>query len=119
MSNFYSELVGQNTRVAKTLTYNGKELTVYFRRLTAGERVAITRGQKFSVGEGKAHGVEMDAGETLERTHKFLSFVNVTETGAQVFKNAREVGELPEDLIAKLNDLANEALGEFEQDLGK
>jgi hypothetical protein len=38
-----------------------------------------------------------------------------------VFKNANEVGALPEDLVSILNDLANEALTEQDpgDDLGK
>jgi len=119
--NIYDDIVG-NKVMMKTLEYRGHQKSVFFRQLTAAERVNISRGQKISLESGDRAGVrEVDAGETIQRTHKFLFYCNVTEDGKQAFKTEREVGELPEDLVTALNRLANEAIEEDseQQDLGK
>lgn len=119
MNDFYKDLIGNNV-IEKELSYRGIKRVVFFKPLTAGQRVDISRGQRINVGGSKAaeNGLEIDAGETLLRTHKFLAFCNVTADGKQIFKGVKEVGELPEDLVNELNALANEALNDEPEDLG-
>lgn len=110
MGNFYEDLVSVNV-IERTLEYRGKEKKVYFRQLTAGQRINISRGQRMTVGsKAREEGVEVDVGESLERTHKFLAYANVDAQGNPVFKNHKEVQELPEDLVAALQALADDAL---------
>jgi hypothetical protein len=110
MGNFYDDMV-QVSVIPRELEYRGQKKTVYFRQLTAGQRIQISRGQRMTVGsKSREEGVEVDVGESLERTHKFLAFANVDAQGNPVFKSHKEVQELPEDLVAELQRLADDAL---------
>jgi len=126
---FFADIVSSSV-VEKELVYKGKSKSVYFRTLTAAERADISRGQKIQLrrqeerdnGEQpQQRSIEVDAADIMHKTHRFLSYCCVDQKGAAVFKNANEVGALPEDLVSILNDLANEALTEQDpgDDLGK
>lgn len=116
---FYDGLIKEEI-FEKELDYKGQKKTVYFKRLTAGERINLSRGQKMLVGnKSKEHGVEVDLGEFLERTHRYLLMCNVDSEGKRIFKKIEEVQALPEDLVSALQKLADEALVEKDQeDLG-
>lgn len=120
--NFFDDLL-TNEIFERELNYRGKTKTVYFKRLSAGERIALARGQKMTLGSGNGDGelaksVEVDVGEAMGRTHRFLSYTVVDEKGNRVFSNESEVGKLPELLVSKLQLLAEDALQDPEEELG-
>lgn len=106
----YEHLVS-NTPISRDLNYRGKTEKVYFRTLTAGERIQLKKGQKGSVKAGEST-FEVDLADMDIRNHLLLSFANCFEDGRPVFKNAKQVGDLPEDLIAELLKLCEDALKE-------
>jgi hypothetical protein len=107
----YDDMLSDSV-IERTLDYNGKSKKVYFKQLTAGQRINMSRGQKFAVNaRSREEGVQVDMGDTMERGHKFLLYCHVTAEGKQVFNGLKEIQDLPEDLIAKLQDLADDALG--------
>lgn len=125
MNSFFSD-IAKTRQIPAVLDYRGQKKDVWFRPLTAAERAELSRGQKIRLKNDDAQQsadqrqiVEVDAHDIIMRTHKFLAFCCVDERGKQVFKNANEVGQLPEDLVSALNMLANEKLGDEDPgDLG-
>jgi len=106
-----------NHPVAKELTYAGKTETVYFKRLTAGQRLLLKQGQKGTVKAGETS-FDVDLGDVDARNHKMLAFSNCTADGKAVFKTARDVGEIPEDLCSALILLMLEVIAEPDEGNG-
>lgn len=106
----YEHLI-QNGPTEATLRYKGKEETVFFRRLTAGESMRVKRGQKGTMKAGESS-FEVDFGDLDARNHLILSFSNVTADGKQVFRNEGEVAKLPDDLVEALIAARGEAIKE-------
>lgn len=124
MNSFFSD-IAKTRQIHAELNYRGSKKDVWFRPLTAAERAELSRGQKIRLKTEDGpqtpdqRTVEVDAHDIIMRTHKFLAFCCVDERGKQVFKNANDVGQLPEDLVSALNVLANEKLGDEDPgDLG-
>lgn len=105
---YFDDLIEGVGPVEKVLEYNGKSKPVFFRRITALERVKLARGQKVSVGDGKGT-TELDLGELAANRHMLVLFATITEDGKQVFNGLPEVQKLPDDLVGKLAVLAQEA----------
>lgn len=116
MSDFYSELL-DDAPVAREVKHNGKTKTVFFRRLTAGERMKLVAGQRMQMGEGK-RAMELDLGEVTRNRHMLVQFCNVTEDGKQVFSRLADVQALPEWLVDQLSAHADE-VNRDETDAGK
>ena len=115
---FYDNIINEEV-IKRELVYKGHKQDVYFRRLTAGERIAVSRGQRMMIGnKSKENGVEVDLGDALERTQKFLMYSNVDATGTRIFRKLEDVQKLPEDLVTALQRIADEAFGEPEVEAG-
>lgn len=100
-----------NTPIEKTLNFAGKTEAVYFKRLTAGQRLLLKQGQKGTVKAGESS-FDVDLGDVDARNHRMLAFSNCTADGKPVFKTPREVGDIPEDLCNALVLLMLEAIAE-------
>ncbi len=108
----YEHLIN-NEPIPKELVYGGKTETVYFKPLTAGERVLLKKGQKGSF-KGDESSFEVDLADFDSRNQLLLSLANCTAEGKPVFKTARQVADLPETLVEALIKLCKEALKEDE-----
>jgi len=123
MNSFFSD-IAKTRHIPAVLEYRGTSKDVWFRPLIAAERAELSRGQKIRLrgredSTQEQNNIEVDAHDIIIRTHKFLAFCCVDERAKQVFKNANEVGQLPEDLVTALNNLANDKLGDEDPgDLG-
>ena len=105
------EFLYTNAPIAKDVEYNGRTETFYFRRLTAGERIAIDKGQKGTVKSGESS-FEIDVSDMHARNCLLLHFACCDENGGKVFKTPAKVHELPENAAAILVAACNEALAE-------
>jgi hypothetical protein len=103
-----------NSPISRELNYKGKNETVYFKPLNAGERLLLKTGQKGSVKAGETS-FQVDLGDEDARNQKYLYFVNCTADGKRVFKNEGEVKALPSDLLDELLKLARDALAESDE----
>lgn len=97
--------------VSKEIEYGGKIETVYFKRLTAGERMELRRGQKGEVKGGEST-MELDLGNIEGANHKLVYFCNCDANGKRIFKTLSEVASLPGDFFDVLFVACNEALSE-------
>lgn len=101
-----------NAPIERELIYKSNQPErVYFKRLTAGERMALKRGQKGTIKEGQSS-FEVDLGDQDSRNHQFLAFANCDAGGKPIFKHPGEVAKLPGDLVDALIALAQDALKE-------
>lgn len=101
------------TPIAKEVTYRGRTETVYFKQLTAGERMALKKGQKGEVREG-ASTFELDLGDIDSKNHQQLFYSNCDENGRRVFNSQAEVAKLPSDFFDVLFAACVSALAEAE-----
>lgn len=100
-----------NAPIERELTYRGKTEAFHFKRMTAGERIEMRRGNIGTVKGGEAT-VTLDLSEADKRNAIFLFYVVCKPDGKRVFKNVAEVHDLPGDLLDALVKLANDALEE-------
>lgn len=93
--------------IERELKYKGKAETVYFRELTAGERVSLLRGQKIQTSPGdKKAVIEIDLGENTEKTHRLIQMTLVTAAGDRVYKNLAALQNESDSKIRALGRLA-------------
>lgn len=123
-NNFFADLL--DTELAeKTLTYRGKSKQVFFKPLTAGESLALLKGQAvpFTIGaDGQPTGggvVSFDLYDNREKQLKALAFRLCDEKGKAVFRNLNDLSSQPLDLINALLELLGEVNAEQKEDLGK
>jgi hypothetical protein len=93
--------------VERELKFRGKTETVYFKPLTAGQQLELSKGQKMSQGKDGAT-FELDMGDHARRNYQMLQMTLCDEDGKRVFRNLQELQEEPRDLIQKLVELALE-----------
>lgn len=93
--------------IERELKYKGNTETVYFRELTAGERVSLLRGQKIHSSPGDKSSVfEIDLGENTEKTHRLIQMTLVDASGKRIYKNLQELQNDPDSKIRALGRLA-------------
>ena|SRR5690606_25703347 len=107
------EHFGTSEPIAKEITYRGTTSTVYFKPLTAGERMQLKKGQVGTVQEGKSS-FDLDLGDIDAKNHQQLYFSNCDENGKRIFNNQSEVGKLPGGLFDALFAACVAALDESE-----
>jgi hypothetical protein len=107
MTDFYDDFVDA-TPVARTITRGKKTKAVYFRRLTAGERLDLVTGQTMKFVNGQRGDLTMDMGDITKNRHMLVKFTNVTAEGVQVFGDIHAVQAQPDWLVAELARLADE-----------
>lgn len=104
--------------IEKTLKTRKGEETAYFKPLTAGQQLKLTRGQKASRNEDGKVVLEMDFGDALERNYMLLHFTHVDANGKQVYPSVQAVQNEDAQRVTKLIELAQEAAKEFAEDSG-
>ena len=125
MSDFIDDLLAGDAPLARTVTYTTpegetKSGTVYFKRITAGQRQKLLAGQKFSVNRvGDASNVltEIDLSLNERQKHQLVAFSVCRADGKPVFSGPDEVAKVDGLKIGALYDIASEVNGE--RDSGK
>jgi hypothetical protein len=117
MSDFLSEAIADTGVVEKDVTFRGKSGPVYFRRISAGERAQLVRGQKIVRAADGGNAIEIDIGESVTAQHMLVQFSVCNADGTKRFKNLREVQALDGGLAAALYAKASEV--NAEDDVGK
>lgn len=94
--------------VEKTLTFNGRSDTVYFKPMTGGQKAQLMKGKRMAYKQGDAMSMDVDLELNERETHRVLAFCSCTADGKPRFKGPEEVAALPSPLIAALAKLAGE-----------
>jgi len=118
MSDFLSRFTAEAGPEAREVTFNGETGTVWFRKLTAGERETLLKGMKISHSPGHGGTIEIDLGENERQRHLLVSFCVCDEQGRRAFRDVKEVKKIPAARLALLATHAEEVNRE-DDDLGK
>ena len=125
MTDFIDDLIAGDAPLARTITFTTpdgetKSGTVYFKRITAGQRQKLLAGQKFSVSRnGEASNVqsEIDLALNERQKHQLVAFSVCRADGKAVFSGPDEVAKIDALKVAALYDAASEV--NAERDAGK
>lgn len=98
--------------IAREVTYKGETETMYFRPLTAGERLQLKQGQRGKVGAGGEVAFDVDLGDVDRRNHQLLHFTTCHEDGKPYFKTLKDVQDKPADFIDAVLAACGDALKE-------
>jgi hypothetical protein len=108
MSDFLTAFLADNPAIEREVTIRGATGPAHFRRITAGERAQLVKGQKVSSGSGGTTTVEIDVGESVASQHLLVQFSVCNADGTRRFKTLREVQSAPADVIGVLYAIASE-----------
>lgn len=97
-----------NNPVEREIEYRGQTQKVYFRRLTAGERMQVRAGNKGQISKEGNASFNLDLGDIDLANHKLVHFATCEENGKPAFKSLAEVQRLPEDLFVLFVNEAKE-----------
>lgn len=117
MSDFIDELLSGSPTVTREVEFEGKKGTVHFRRISAGERVLLLKGQKVLGKAGEKATVEIDLSENARTKHLMVKFSVCKADGSPVFKSVDDVSKKDAKVIDALYAHAAEVNGE--DDAGK
>lgn len=92
-----------------------KTETVYFRELTGGETLSLTKGQTYK-GNAKDGSVEIDVFASGEANQKRVVLSLVDASGNQVYANLKQFQAEPGRKIAALVELSREVHSEKDED---
>lgn len=108
MTDFLTALITENPVVEREIVVRGQTGAAFFKRITAGERAQLVKGQKVSSGSGGSTTVEIDVGESVAAQHLLVQFAVCNADGSRRFKTLREVQAAPADVIGVLYAIASE-----------
>lgn len=108
MNDLLSELIADSGPTAKDIQIRGQMVPVYFRRISAGERAQLTRGQKVTSAGGGSTSVEIDVSENITSQHMLVHFSVCDEKGAKRFRTLKEVQAIDADIVSALYAGASE-----------
>lgn len=120
MSDFLSKLTEEDAPEAREVTIDGETGTVWFKRITAGQREQLLKGMKMSHSPGKDQGVvEVDLGANEHQRQMLVAFSTCNEDGVRLFKNVEAVQKLAHRKFSALARHAEEVNRFEDDDLGK
>lgn len=93
----------------------GNKAPGYFRRLTAGERYELLKGQKIARSGGQTS-MELDLGLNEESKFKFVMFSVCNKDGSSFFKSLEEVKKADSNTVNALYKIASKVNGDKEDD---
>lgn len=102
--------------VPKSINIVGIQRDVYVRRLSAKDRLSLLPTDRIQVGQGASQSISMR--DVVEKNNLLIKMAIVDSGGKPVFKDLKEVADLPDILNAALLRVANEVNKE-EDEAGK
>lgn len=114
---FLTEILSGPAPIAREVEVDGKKGTVYFRRITAGERAILLKGQKVQGKAGEKATVEIDLGENAKTKQLMVQFSVVRQDGSPFFASRDEVSKKDAKVVDVLYEHAAAVNGE--DDAGK
>ena len=110
-----TELLNENGPQPRTARIRGADVPIYLRRITAGEKQKLVKGQKVTAGAAGTSEVEIDIGENIAAQHLLVHFAVVDETGKKRFRTVLEVQNAPDDVISGLYAAASKFQNEGDE----
>ncbi len=117
MSNYFKDICDAAfAPVPKSINIVGIQRDVYVRRLSAKDRLSLLPTDRIQVGQGASQSISMK--DVVEKNNLLIKLAIVESNGKPVFKDLKEVADLPDILNAALLRVANEVNKE-EDEAGK
>lgn len=118
MSDFLDSILSDNEVIAREVEIDGQKGTIYFKRISAGERADLLKGQVFQFdAQNKGASMSMDSGEARERDQKLVWYSVCKEDGSRYFPSLAAVKKAKDRTVAALCRVAMEV--NEEGDAGK
>lgn len=118
MGNDLAALLAADGPEAREIVLSGKTVTAFFKRITAGQRAQLLKGQRVSTKAGEGSTVEIDLGDNESTKLQMVQFCVVTEDGKPFFKTLGEVQRLDASKVNVLYRHVQEVNAE-DEDAGK
>lgn len=119
MTDFLSRITAEDPPEAREITVRGETGTVWFRKVTAGERRKLLEGHKIEHRPGTGAVMELDLELNEKERQLLVMFCVCDEDGKRRFKSLAEVEKIPHSKFKALANAAEEVNREIEDDLGK
>jgi hypothetical protein len=103
----------------KEVAIGDDTMTMWFRRISAGERELLLSDMKINSSRVSSGFVDIDLGKNERQKQLLVMFSTCTEDGQRIFKNVKSVKSIPDYKFAILVDHATQANEVPGEDLGK
>lgn len=108
MSDFLNELLVDAGAVVRPVTFHGKTGDVHFRRISAGQKAEMMKGQKVQAVAGQKSTVEIDLGQNARSKALLVQYSVVKPDGTPQFRSLREAEAIDAGLLDALHVVASE-----------
>lgn len=105
---FLQELLSGNSVVERQVTIAGKTGPVFFKRITAGEKANLMKGQRVQGKQGEKSTFEIDLGQNAITKQQMVFYSVCNEDGTRAFKKQDDVKDADSVLIDVLYEHASE-----------
>lgn len=103
MSDFLDLISNFGAPEAREITVRGETGTVYFRRMSAGQREQLLKGMKVSHTPGTKKGtIDVDLSQNERQRQMMVLFCVCDEEGTARYKRIEDVAKLPSDVVTAL-----------------
>lgn len=100
----------------REVEYLGEKQTVYFRKISAGEKLALTSTQKIVAGADNKAVMEISMWDILHRGQRLVQLSCVEANGTtKVFKTLDDLAKMPAQLVDALIKIAEEVNKDTEE----
>lgn len=102
MSDFLTRLTEEDAPEAREVSYNGETGTVWFRKLSAGQREELLKGTVVRHVPGSGGSIDIDLGQNEHQRQVLVLYSVCDEKGKRHFKDLPAVRRLAHDRLAAL-----------------
>lgn len=121
MSDYLKDFLTSDGVITRSVKLRGKEVNVHFRRISAGQKSELLKGQKVQAESGKTSTFEIDLGENAQSKALLVFFSVVDEDGKPYFKRREDAQKIDAGALEALYAVASDINSEefTSEDLGK
>lgn len=112
---FFSKIIEVATPpIKRTITILGESQVIYIKRISAGERIKLTPGNRIAIG-ANAGNTEFTLQDLMNKQYLLVQLAIVDENGGKLFQNVDDVSRMPDALVKELHKHAEEANKEADE----
>lgn len=113
---FFSDILAVTVLpISRVINVAGIEKTIFIKRISAGDRLKLTPGNKIAISGGVSSGAEFSLQDLIQKQHVLVWLSVVDEKGKPLFQNAEAVAKLPDALIKELYKCAEDVNREVDE----
>lgn len=94
--------------VVRSVSFNGKTVDAHFRRISAGEKANLLKGQRVQAASGKGSTFEIDLGENAQSKAWLVLYSVVNADGSKFFKKLADVQAIDAGKFEALYQVASD-----------